>query len=111
MKATYLPTGLCKCLPDESRCGWTDESLTAHLREGMPNDYQFRAELLLRARDRARLCKEALEAFQHDAADPDDLATKRELKARTTELDEARADERFAESMLTRVEEAAAAAL
>jgi hypothetical protein len=108
---TYLPSGLCKCLPDEARCGWTDESLTAHLREGLPNDYQFRAELLLRARERAHLCAAAVENFKLSANDLDDLATKRALKALTTELEEARADERFAASMLTRVEEAAAAAL
>lgn len=112
MKTTYVPSGLLRCLPEEARNGWTSETLTQHFRETMPNDYQFRAELLLRARERARICAEGVERFKRDAADLDDLATKRELKALITELEEARADERFAVGMLARVDaEAAIAAL
>jgi hypothetical protein len=56
----------------------------------------------------ARICAEVLDRFKHDTADLDDLATKRALKVLITELEEARADERFAVSMLARVDQIAA---
>ena len=52
---------------------------------------------------------EVLDRFKHDTADLDDLATKRALKVLITELEEVRADERFAVSMLARVDQTAAA--
>jgi hypothetical protein len=103
----YLPSGLVKPNADELKCGYDAESLTAMLRSSLPNDWEYFYEALLRARDRARICAEALAEFKRNA-DPDNLGAKKELRALTIELEESRCEERFAVSQLARVQTAVA---
>jgi hypothetical protein len=46
----YVPDGLVKPTFDDLKNHRTAESITALLREQLPNEYEFRREILLRAR-------------------------------------------------------------
>jgi hypothetical protein len=99
----YVSDGLAHPSKAEEACGWRRQSLTDYLKASTSTAYEFRRELLLRARDRELHCKQAVDRFKmlEDMNTPN---AKKALVVLERELADARADVEFAVNALDAAE-------
>jgi hypothetical protein len=87
----YEPSGLVHPTPEEARNGWSPESLTSYLKTSASTAYEFKRELVMRARDREHRCLGAVERFKA-LEDLSDLHAQKALAVLERELAESSAE-------------------
>jgi hypothetical protein len=99
----YQPSGLARPTEGEARNGWTPDTLTEYLRAQTGDDHAFHCELLRRAQEFLRLCREVVAMAQRAG---DTGQAQQRLAMARQDLEQAQADVAYWTEKLAEVEAA-----